>query len=369
MNNRWLLLLMLLPLAIAACKPEPPQPSPAQLTRLLGGDDTRGFLQALAPREFHFPADHGSHPGFRNEWWYITGNLDAQDRRFGFQVTFFRFALIPSAVEERESAWATSDIWMAHVALTDVEGRHHQAEERFARGALELAGAEFNPFRVWLEDWSLLGRGNHFPWQLRIKSERFELDLELDQLRPPLLQGRDGLSQKSARPGNASYYYSISRLSTRGTLTLDGERLQVEGLSWLDREWSTSSLGEDQAGWDWFSLHLNDGTDLMYYRLRNHAGDADSHSAGTLLFEDGTIRSLGPDDVVLEPKRWWQSPAGTRYPILWEVTIEPLARSFVVAAVMDEQEMDLSVTYWEGAVDVLQADQSVGRGYLEMTGY
>ena len=363
---RCLLTVLLLAAAVPA---DTSQDDQASLSRLLGGDDSEGFKRALAPRQFRFPADHGSHPGFRSEWWYITGNLDAMGRRFGFQVTFFRFALAPPAAAERESAWATRDVWMAHVALTDVQGAQHFTDERFARGALGLAGADSDPFRVWLEDWSLQGRGSRFPWRLRVKSGNFALDLDLEPVRPPLLQGREGLSQKSAQPGNASYYYSMTRLSTRGTLSLGEVQFPVEGLSWLDREWSTSSLGDDQVGWDWFSLQLNDGTDLMYYRLRNQSGQADPHSAGSLLFEDGTKQMLGPDDLILEPKRWWQSPGGVRYPVVWNLTVRPLSQNFVVAAVLDAQEMDLSLTYWEGAVDALQGGQAVGRGYLEMTGY
>jgi len=247
------------------------------LAERLGGGDLSGFARALEPREFAFPADHGPHPDFRNEWWYLTGNLEtATGRRFGYQVTFFRIALAPEdpAAQPRRSGWATRQVWMAHVALSDAANRRHREHERFARGAAGLAGAQASPFRVWLEDWQLQarGEGKDGVWELQIETANFGLELALDPEKPIVLQGDAGLSRKSAEPGNASFYYSIPRLTTAGNIRVGNEELAVTGLSWLDREWSTSALTAQQSGWDWFALQLDDGRDLMYYQMRRTDG-------------------------------------------------------------------------------------------------
>jgi predicted secreted hydrolase len=355
---------------LAACTPDSTtERSGADLARYLGGGDTAGYALATEPRAFDFPADHGPHPGFRNEWWYITGNLATETgRRFGFQVTFFRIALAPDT-PPRPSHWATREVWMAHVAVSDAATGRHLAHQRFARGAAGLAGARAAPFAVWLEDWRLAGAPN-FPWRLDVQTRDFTLSLTLDQTRPPLLQGERGLSRKGSEPGNASYYYSLTRLATTGTLGLDGEARRVTGLSWLDREWSTSALAEDQAGWDWFALQLADGRDLMFYRLRRKDGSTDPMSAGTLRRPDGDVTRLAREDVGLEPLRWWSDGEGRRYPVAWSLVL-PGGEAYRVEAVLDDQLMDLTVTYWEGMVTVSEAasGREVGRGYLELAGY
>jgi predicted secreted hydrolase len=364
----------LLTLALGACGgPPTPAGDPGAeqtLAERLGAGDTAGYARASAPRAFDFPADHGPHPAFRNEWWYVTGNLEAADgRRFGYQVTFFRIALRPAAAE-RPSAWATRDVWMAHVALSDLEQRRHLHAERFARGAADLAGASAAPFRVWLEDWQVIGRPG-FPWRVQVDAGAFRLDLELNPQRPPVLQGEQGLSRKSAEPGNASYYYSMTRLATRGRIRLADQELEVAGLSWLDREWSTSALSATQAGWDWFALQLDDGRDLMFYRLRGRDGSTDPLSAGSLVQRDGRVQPLRSDQLRLRPLRWWQDRHGSRYPVSWELTLPGEARPLRVDAAFDAQLMDVSVRYWEGAVTVRNDDDPaiVGRGYLELAGY
>jgi len=338
----------------------------------LGGEATAGFARAEAPRQFRFPGDHNAHPAFRNEWWYFTGQLAAAGgERFGYQVTFFRIALAPSA-PPRTSAWATRQLWMAHVALTAIDRERHWHRERFARGALGLAGQQREPFRVWLEDWQLIGGdGGAFPWQLAIDAGDFTLDLTLEPQREPVLQGDDGLSQKSAAPGNASYYYSITRLATTGSVALGGERHPVTGLSWLDREWSTSALGEGQAGWDWFSLQLAGGADLMLYQLRREDGSRDRHSAGLFLAADGRRQPLPADAFALEPVRWWRADSGARYPVAWRLQVPGEGLDLRVEAAVDDQAMATAVRYWEGAVEVRSAEDGAvaGQGYLEMTGY
>jgi len=364
----WLLVALLL---LAGCTGPDPEPAARAITldRAIGGDADAGFARALAPREFRFPAEHGPHPEFKNEWWYFTGNLATKDgRRFGYQVTFFRIGLAAGG-PERESAWATRQIWMAHVALSDIQAGEHQARERITREAIGLAGAETDPLGLWVEDWRIDRAADSGSWTIRIAAKGFGLELDLEEQRPPVLQGDAGLSQKSAEPGNASYYYSIPRLTTRGVVRVVDDSYRVQGLSWLDREWSTSALGPDQVGWDWFSLQLTDGSDLMYYRLRRRDGSADPHSCGSLVGADGDRLDLRPDAQELRPLDWWRGPDGTRYPIAWSLHILPLDRTLTVRALIPDQLMDLSVRYWEGAVEVLEGDESVGYGYLEMTGY
>jgi len=366
--------------SLASCDPmtEPRAREPIASTKFaeqLGGDDASGFARALEPRELVFPADHGPHPDFRNEWWYLTGNLEtAIGRRFGYQVTFFRIALAPQnpAAESRRSRWATHQVWMAHVALSDVANRRHREHERFARGAAGLAGARPEPFRVWLEDWQLQqkGDGRDQTWELQIQTDDFGLDFALEPIKPIVRQGDAGLSQKSAEPGNASFYYSMPRLKTGGRIRVGDEELSVVGLSWLDREWSTSILGDNQVGWDWFALQLDDGRDLMYYRLRRTDGRSDPHSAGTLISTDGDVRRLRASDVLIEPQRRWRSPDGVLYPVAWMLRLND-GSGYRVQATFDDQRMDTSVTYWEGMVDVLDAEtgEGRGRGYLELAGY
>jgi predicted secreted hydrolase len=356
-------------LTLAACERAPSPDAEPSLSSRLGGGEPAGFARAIEPRRFLFPADHGAHPAFRNEWWYFTGNLeDADGRRLGYQLTLFRVALVAEAAR-RASEWATRDVWMGHLAVSDAGANRHAARERFARGAAGLAGARVDPIRIWLEDWQISSPDGE-RWRLEAREDGLGIDLELESRRPPVLQGEDGLSRKSAEPGNASYYYSLTRLATRGEVLIGGERFTVTGSSWLDREWSTSVLADDQAGWDWFALQFEDGRDLMYYRLRRTDGSADPMSAGSLVTAGGALRRLGDAAVTLEPLRWWRADDGTAYPVAWEMHLpgEPRWR---IDAVFDAQRMDLTVRYWEGMVTVTEADSGapLGRGYMELAGY
>jgi predicted secreted hydrolase len=364
------ILLFCLCCCLAACKSED-KTTTLDVATALGGIPDTGFARALEPRQFSFPADHAAHPDFRNEWWYVTGNIKAANgQQFGYQVTLFRIALTPS-VPSNPSAWASNQMWMAHVALTDLAGQQHLHEQRFARGAAGLAGQSTQPFRVWLEDWQILGQANgQFPWSIQVKAQDFSLNLTLAPIKPAVLQGDQGLSQKSSEAGNASYYYSFTRLETTGTIHYQGKDWGVAGLSWLDREWSTSALGADQAGWDWFSLQLKDGQELMFYRMRKKSGEADAaHSQGKLVLADGSSQTLNLNDVQLKPLEYWQAPTGARYPIVWELTREQT--KWRVEAVVKDQLMQTSVLYWEGSVRVVDANtgQALGMGYLEMSGY
>jgi predicted secreted hydrolase len=345
------------------------------ITDLRGSRPEPGFARAMGPRLFSFPADHGPHADFRSEWWYFTGNLaTAGGRHFGFQLTFFRVALSPDAIP-RESAWATNQAWMAHFTLTDTEGGRFHAAERLARGALGLAGAEASPFRVWVDDWQAAGRAqaDAFPLRLRASDGDVAVELELSATTPRVLQGQQGWDRKGPEPGNASHYYSYTRLAARGTVRTPEARFEVDGTAWMDREWSTSALGADLEGWDWLSLQLSDGRDLMLYRLRRKDGGAGAFSKGALVQPDGSRIALAVHEFALEPRRWWTSPTtGVRYPVAWSVEIPSQVLSLDVEPRIDDQELDLSVRYWEGAVRATGSDNGRAiraQGYLELAGY
>lgn len=367
MRRRKCLQVLSLPLWLSACGEAPPTPAPRlRLNEVLGGADTAGYLRAEAPRAFSFPADHGPHPGFRNEWWYFTGNVAAEDdRRFGYQLTFFNSALRPPGSAALASAWDGERAWMAHLALSDIQNQRHYAVERFSRENPGLAGA--NGEGVWLQDWRLNFNADSNTWTLRAfdAGHGIGIDFVLNPLKPPVLQGRDGLSQKSPEPGNASYYYSLTRLVTAGALRVNGQELRVSGQSWLDREWSTSALAADQSGWNWFSLQFDDGQELMYYQLLDQQHNAHPYSAGNWTDAQARQTYLSPADIVLTPLDTWQSPSGIAYPTAWELRYGE--RRWHVEAALQNQWMDLSLPYWEGAVTIRETGGAlVGRGYLEM---
>jgi predicted secreted hydrolase len=342
----------------------------------LGAGDLAGYARAMAPRPFVFPADAGPHPDFRTEWWYYTGNLEAADgRHFGFQLTFFRTALAPpgSAVP-RGSAWAARQLYLAHFALTDTAGRRFQAWSRLGREALGLAGATADPFRVWVDDWSAEGRGTgDLAVRLHAAEGDAAIDLVLDSEKPPVLQGDRGWSRKGPEPGNASYYYSLSRMRARGTLRAGGAAVAVSGLAWMDREWSTSALGPELVGWDWVALQLDDGRDLMIYRLRRRDGTADPQSAGAVIAADGATRPLGPSEVALDALSHWTSPrSGVRYPSRWRLAVPSAGLALELTPRLPDQELLVGTRYWEGAVRVegtAGGRPVAGRGYVELVGY
>jgi predicted secreted hydrolase len=360
-------------LCLAACAPEAPAPgdppSGVAVDQRMGATPDPGFARALQPREFSFPADHGAHEDFATEWWYFTGNLHSESgRRFGYQLTLFRIGL-KAGPAAGDSPWRSQQTYMGHLAVSDVEsGRHHSAE-RFSRAAAGLAGAQTQPLRIWLGPWSIQGTpGQTFPLRLSAGTPELGLELTLDAgAKPVVLQGDRGLSPKSAAPGNASYYYSLTRLPTRGEIRLAERRWRVEGNSWFDREWSSSALAPDQAGWDWFALQLDDGRDLMFYQMRDKQGRAQRFSRGVLVDADGDTQPLNFDAVQLSPTRTWRSDDGTSYPVAWRLRVPDRGIDLVVEAAFDEQLMRHTVTYWEGTVDVSGSHN--GLGYLELSGY
>jgi len=325
-----------------------------------------------------FPSDHGPHPGFKTEWWYFTGHLDDDEgRRFGFQLVFFRHGIRPPDAAPTASRFVVRDLHFAHFAVTDPQTGRFRFGQRTSRGAFGEAGtAAPGPGETrlaWIDGWEvrLLSDGR---FALRAAHEDAALEVELTPERPPVVHGSEGVSRKSLTEGHASHYYSISRMAARGSLRLGGELRPVTGRTWFDREWATSQLAADQAGWDWFSLHLDDGSDLMLYRMRRSDRSVDPASSGTWIGPDGKVEPLGSDAFVLTPIGEWRSPrTGTRYPVRWRIQIPRLGLDLEASTPVPHQELSLDpISYWEGMIEVRGTGPrgaASGRGYLEMTGY
>ena len=340
-------------------------------------------------RAIALPADHVSHPDYKIEWWYYTDNLDTREgRRFGYQVTFFRVGV--NRTPPNVSRWAVRDLHMAHFAVSDLASGRFHVFDRLQREGAGWAGAASDRYAVWNGTWSaganpdgshhlkardLDNRSANGSGSNSDSGQEIALDLTLTNTSRFMAHGRDGYSRKGREPGNASAYYSLPRLATRGTLAIDGQRYEVTGASWMDHEFGSSVLEADQVGWDWFGLQFDDGRDLMLYQMRRRDGSRDPFSSGTLINRDGSIVRLTRDDYVLEPLDTWRSEAsGTRYPTRWRVTIPSQRLTFEVRAAMPNQELhtprSTNVTYWEGAVDVVNGSNGArGRGYAELTGY
>lgn len=380
-----LLLLMLLSmLLITACQPDA-QPAAARISGLrldniLGNPDAAGFAYAVEPRDFVFPKDHGQHTGYRSEWWYLTAVLeDDEGVEYGVHFTLFRQALSPAPTGE--GPWHTGQAYLGHLAITDTSTGTHFEAERFARGHPALAGVTTEPgFHALIEDWSLKGASTGYLDLTLTAAQRgqFAVDLQIEQTGPIVLQGNHGLSKKG--PDAASYYYSIPRLKIGGTLNLGGRAVRVKGLGWLDREWSTSVLGESLAGWDWFSLQLNDDRSIMAFRLRRHDGERDPFDHGLLVDHpqlesqlvadeaDPGVELLDSSEFSLTPTRFYQDSRGIEWPVSWRLHLAE--EVFTINALLDQQTVDLSIIYWEGLVEILDAEGArSGLGYMELTGY
>jgi predicted secreted hydrolase len=343
---------------------------------LAAAETSDAWRQAAPGYAFAFPRDHVSHPDYKVEWWYYTGNLAASDgHRYGYQLTFFRVGVDPSP--KNPSRWAVRDLFMTHLAVTDVDGARYAYRERLNRAGVGWAGAATDAYRVWNEDWEARldpATGRH---ALAASEDGLGVDLDLEPLKPPALEGERGYSRKGSDPGNASNYYSLTRVATKGSVTVDGRRVPVEGLSWMDHEFGTSFLEPGQVGWDWFSIQLDDGTDLMIFQLRRADGSRDPHSSGTAVDASGATTAIAPGSFDLAPGATWRSPeTGGAYPTSWRVTVPGRGLDLTVRAAVDDQELrtakSTGVAYWEGAVVVegTRDGRPVGgRGYLEMTGY
>jgi predicted secreted hydrolase len=325
------------------------------------GGSAAAFSPVVPGRVFSFPADHGPHDGFRIEWWYVTANLkDDQGREFGVQWTLFRSALNAGPTA---AGWASQVIWLGHAAVTSATAHH--AAERYARGGVGQAGVSPAPFSAWIDEWRFSSQGPDTltDLQLSAQDKNFSYQLRLTSTGPLVLQGDQGFSQKSEQ-GQASYYYSQPFFQASGTLQIDGKRYQVSGPAWLDREWSSQPLTANQTGWDWFSLHLDSGEQVMLYRMRQR--DGEPYVTGTWIDAQGRTQPLHASDISLTPQDT-ATVAGRSMPVRWSVRIPGKNLEISLTALNPDAWMDLRIPYWEGPVR-LSGSQG-GQGYLEMTGY
>jgi len=330
-------------------------------------DDAASYAQVTPDKRWSFPEDHGPHNDFRIEWWYITANLtNADGESFGVQWTLFRNALPRSAsVENSDQGWSNRNLWMGHAAVTSSD--EHYAAEAYARGGVGQAGVTSAPFSAWIDNWTLSSQSTSddplASMQLTAQDPKFAYNLHLTASKPLVLQGKQGFSQKSEQ-GQASYYYSQPFFQAEGSIEIDGKAYQVSGPAWLDREWSSQPLTENQTGWDWFSLHLNDGSELMLYRMRHKEGAP--YLTGTWIGADGSTQLLKAGDIELEPQDTTDVD-GREMPTQWSVKIPAKGLDISVEALNTQAWMDLQIPYWEGPVTVSGSQKGVG--YLEMTGY
>jgi len=332
------------------------------------------YQLALPGRKLVFPTDHYSHPDFKTEWWYYTGHLtSASGKPYGYQVTFFRFGLRDK--QDVKSQPLFTDLYMAHFALSDIAAKKFTFRERIQRGIGDKAGAATDRYLVWNENWRVSGAGNDH--RIVVSDRGTALDLNLKSRKAPALHGDNGHSQKGEGEGRASYYYSLTRLQTDGELTVAGKTEKVSGLSWMDHEFGSNQLRDDQVGWDWFSLQLDNNSEVMLYMMRRKDGSIDLHSSGTLIDKNGATKHLTKQDYRIEVRERWKSPkSGAHYPIKWRVAIPSESVELEITPAFAEQELitnrSTRVTYWEGAVQVAGTARGApikGKGYVEMTGY
>lgn len=357
-------------LLLTACDGDP-APAAGDFTVLT--QSAPGFAQASPEQPIRFPEDHGSHPDFRVEWWYLTANLeDAGGRQYGAQWTLFRTATSAedAVAADNGNSWLGNQLYMAHLGLTWPDG--HSAFQRYARGGRDPAGQAgviAAPFAAWLDDWRMASTGSDWlPLRVQARQDDMGLDLTLDSARLPVLQGINGFSQKHP-DGGGSHYYSQPFLQAQGHLLLDGRRVPVAGEAWLDREWSSQFLQAGQLGWDWFALHLESGEKLMAFQLRTDGDPSEYYRHAVLLGADGSRMTVKPEQLLLEPVRWHRV-AGRRIPTRWRMQLQAPERRLTITALHPDQWMAVDFAYWEGVV-MVSGDSAGerGRGYLEMTGY
>jgi predicted secreted hydrolase len=342
-------------------------------------DTSQEFRLATVGYQYAFPRDHGAHEEFRTEWWYYTGQVTAKDGRpFGYQLTFFRRGMPHDQVRTLPSQWAVTQLYLAHFAVSDLsKGRFHYAE-KISRAGLGKAGAARDRLHVWIDRWNAESPTTAPGVQtLHATEGDLALQLTVSPEKPLVVHGTEGVSRKGATAGQASHYYSFTRLATTGTLSIGGQRFDVTGSSWMDHEFGSADLDKDLVGWDWFSLQLDDQRELMLYRLRRADGSADPVSSGTIIDRDGLGHHLSIGDFTLEPTSYWTSQTShARYPQRWQLTIPSQQLSLELVPLMAEQELSTTrstqVTYWEGAIKTTGTAQGQpihGQGYMELTGY
>jgi predicted secreted hydrolase len=341
------------------------------------------WREAEPGHRFSFPGDHGSHEDYGLEWWYYTGNLETKDgRRFGYQLTFFRVGVVREP--RNPSRWAVRNLYMAHFAVSDISQKKFRSFERINRAGIGWAGADTANYRVWNEDWEvrLDNKSNKdnkdgADHLLSASEDDYQIDLRLAPAKPEAVHGENGISQKGPSAGNASHYYSLTRLRASGRITVGGESFEVSGLSWMDHEFGTSFLEEEEIGWDWFSIQLDDGRDLMIFQIRRRDGSIDPRSSGSLIDADGRVSRIDFGDFALHSSDAWHSDeSGANYPTSWTADLPRAGLRLSVKAAFQDQELratdSAGVSYWEGSVEVTGqsgGEKIQGRGYLEMTGY
>lgn len=345
------------------------------LLLVIGVSSPAQYQQALPGYKYDFPRDHFDHPDYKTEWWYYTGNLKAADgHRFGFELTFFRQAVHRQGANA--SDWDVRDVYLAHLALSDLDGAHFYHTERLNRAGPGLAGASLQQQKVWNGNWQVQWTSGQ--QILQAIADDFTLRLTMTSRKPPVIHGRNGNSQKGAGAGNASHYISFTRLLTSGTVELNGKTYTVEGTSWMDHEFFSSGLDKDEVGWDWLSLQLTDNTELMLYRLRHKDGSMDPFSSGTYVDANGKSTSLSIHDFTMMPLGETYASPVTRavYPIEWRVNVPSQNLNLQLKTPLASQELasdnSAGLSYWEGAITIngTRAGAAItGVGYLEMTGY
>ncbi len=339
------------------------------------------FEDARPGYAYTFPRDHGSHPKFKIEWWYFTGNLESKTgKEYGYELTFFRRGIANPKVLENPSRWAVREIYLAHFAVTDLAGGRFHYQEKISRAAVGKAGAKEDYLEVWIDRWQAVQEGEQIHLQAGGRSQEkngWQIDLMLSPSKPLVIHGKSGISRKGEEEGQASHYYSYTRLETRGSLWIDGKEEQVTGSSWMDHEFSTSVLNDAQIGWDWFSIQLEDQSEVMIYQIRRKGGEKDSVSSGTVISPDGRARHLGANSFSLTPVQNWKSQeSGAVYPVEWRIEIPSEQLVLTSKPLLPEQELitakSTRVTYWEGAsrFEGTKAGKEIsGKGYIELTGY
>ena len=335
------------------------------------------FSQALPGYVYQFPEDFYSHDDFRIEWWYYTGNLEevGTSRPFGYQLTFFRVALDTRDRNPNPSKWKVGHIYFAHMTLTDIECEKFHYFERINRKGIGNAGASSKRLMVWNEDWYLEGKDEKH--LLKAVESGTGIELQLVPVKKLVVHGQNGISKKGSESGNASHYFSYTRMKTSGTVSMDGKAYKVLGTSWMDREYSSNQLNDELAGWDWFSLKLDNQTELMLYQLRRKAGGVDSFSSGTLVSADGVTRHLNRNEFTVRSLTQWKSKrSGITYPSGWKLEVPSFGIKLSLSPDLNDQELydlrSISASYWEGSISVegtIRGDLIKGKGYVELVGY
>ena len=335
------------------------------------------FSQVLPGYVYQFPKDFNSHDDFRIEWWYYTGNLEEIEtaRPFGYQLTFFRVTLNNEGANPNQSQWKLGHVYFAHMTLTDIDGEKFYYFERINRKGVGNAGADADRLMVWNEDWFLEGKGKVH--SLKAMESGTGIELQLVPEKKLVIHGNNGISKKGSEKGNASHYFSYTRMKTTGQIFVKGKAYNVIGSSWMDHEYSSNQLNDELVGWDWFSLKLDDKTELMLYLLRRKTGGVDSFSSGTFIAADGSSRHIKQEEFIVRPLSYWTSKkSGIVYPASWELKLPNFGIKLTLSPDLNEQELydlrSISASYWEGSVSVegtIRGDSIKGKGYVELVGY